>query len=224
MKIIIVAQEFINSYCERGAIPLAFPKWCPATTTGIPWFPAAIEAMFLFITDTSEWTIWLTQIKEWSKSKITHVPCPSPSKGEALSSVESNIPLVIADAAKWRAPTSFLLHEPDGKSGVTSQVPQNRAGALNGCSDLSSAKLGCLGSMPVSTNAIVIPSPAVSNPPDWNQAPCGRPKNCGVCVVAVLTEKSKTTLDTSLLLDSLSAFISDFKIKHFIKLHISFTV
>jgi hypothetical protein len=54
---IIVVQEFFtkvkNSYCERGAIPLALPKLYPATTTGIPWFPAAIEAVFLYITDTS---------------------------------------------------------------------------------------------------------------------------------------------------------------------------
>jgi hypothetical protein len=38
----------INSnYCARGAIPLAFPKWCLATITGIPWFPAATEAVCL---------------------------------------------------------------------------------------------------------------------------------------------------------------------------------
>ena len=49
--------KFEISYCERGAIPLAFPKWSPATTTGIPWFPAATEAVCLYIIDTSEWII-----------------------------------------------------------------------------------------------------------------------------------------------------------------------
>lgn len=48
--------KFTKNYCERGAIPLAFPKWCPATTTGIPWFPAATEAVCLYITDTTEGT------------------------------------------------------------------------------------------------------------------------------------------------------------------------
>lgn len=60
--LIIMTHEFLTcikfsiSYCEWGAIPLAFPKNCPATTTGIPWFPAATEAVCLYITDTSEWT------------------------------------------------------------------------------------------------------------------------------------------------------------------------
>jgi hypothetical protein len=28
-------------------MPLAFPNWCPDTATGIPWFPAAMDAVCL---------------------------------------------------------------------------------------------------------------------------------------------------------------------------------
>jgi hypothetical protein len=54
---------------------------------------------------------------------ITYVPWPSLSDGEARSLEALKTPRVIADAAKCRAPTSFLLQDPDGKSFVTSQLP-----------------------------------------------------------------------------------------------------
>lgn len=37
------------NYCARGAMPLAFPKRCPATMTGTLWFPAAMEAVCLYL-------------------------------------------------------------------------------------------------------------------------------------------------------------------------------
>nr|GMD06267.1 hypothetical protein Iba_chr06bCG14390 [Ipomoea batatas]GME03096.1 hypothetical protein Iba_scaffold446CG0440 [Ipomoea batatas] len=43
----LLYSALYTSYCARGAIPLALPNCCSATTTGIPWFPAAMEAVCL---------------------------------------------------------------------------------------------------------------------------------------------------------------------------------
>ena len=177
----------VLTYWARGAIPLAFPRWWPQTTTGTPWFPAATEAVWLH-KPTNISTNRMVVLNQKHKSGFyTYVPCPSPSNGEASSWDEFKTPLLRADSAKWRAPTSFLLQEPEGKPVVTSQTPVNRGGTGYECPGTLSLKLGWVGSIPVSINPITTPSPAYSEPPSRGQAPRGKPKNCGVWVVAFLT-------------------------------------
>lgn len=60
------------NYCARGAMPLAFPKRCPATMTGTLWFPAAMEAVCLYLRRKKKNQIPMKKEKD-RKQEVHHI-------------------------------------------------------------------------------------------------------------------------------------------------------
>ena len=93
---------------------------------------------------------------------------------------------------KWRAMTSLELHDPSGKDGETVHFPCHCRGG-----GFVEKKDGCLGSMPVSNIPTTTPLPALRIEPFLAfHAPCNKPKNLGVYVVAFAIRLSTSMLAT----------------------------
>lgn len=79
----LLYNALYTAMCERGAIPLAFPKWCPTTITGIPCFPAATDAVC--------------------------VPWPSPSKGRSVVLSHVKYSSCYSRCCKMTGPNKFSI-------------------------------------------------------------------------------------------------------------------
>jgi len=90
-------------------MPLAFPKWCPDTITGIPWLPAAIDAVCLHMENghTTKRNLKTRKIRRVKNINIYFATAAQISWGALYIWFLQRVCQVEASIVNWLNPNTF---------------------------------------------------------------------------------------------------------------------